>query len=217
MKSKVENYYHQEYFEKFQKKIGEFGGRANLFKFNKFIQIDDVVLDFGCGGGFLLNELKCKVKMGVELNPIARKYCIDVNHIECFETIDNVEDNSIDVIISNHCLEHTESPYNIMLKMYSKLKFGGKIILVVPLEGYKFTWSPNDINNHLYSFSPMNLGNLLQGCSFKEIKTEILYHKWPPYFIQIEKYFGFFIFNILCYVYGRINMNWTQVRGIAKK
>ncbi len=217
MKSKIENYYQEDYFEKFQKKIGEFGGKANLFKFEKYVSPSDTVLDFGCGGGFLLKELNCAVKIGVELNPIARNYCIEKNNIECFESLDQISDSSLDVIISNHCLEHTESPYFLIEKMYSKLRVGGKVIIVVPLDSYKYKWKPNDINNHLYSFSPMNIGNLLQGCSFTKIKADVIYHKWPPFFIQIERYLGFRIFNFLCLVYGRINKGWVQVRGVGFK
>lgn len=45
-----EMYYGEKYFE-WQKAVGEFGGRANLFKFEKYIKENDNVLDFGCGGG----------------------------------------------------------------------------------------------------------------------------------------------------------------------
>jgi SAM-dependent methyltransferase len=217
MKSKIENYYENNYFENYQKKIGEFGGKANLFKFNKYINTSDTVLDFGCGGGFLLKLIDCKSKIGIELNPIARDFCIKNNSIDCYENIDVIEDNSIDVIISNHCLEHTLSPYELISKMYSKLKKGGKIILVIPLDSFKYKWKPNDINNHLYSFSPMNLGNLLQGCNFNNISTEVIFHKWPPFYIQLEKYLGFKFFNFLCLIYGRLNKKWVQVRGIAEK
>lgn len=217
MKSKIENYYQEDYFENYQKRIGDFGGKANLFKFEKFINSNDVVLDFGCGGGFLLKNINCFNKVGIELNPIARGYCVNVNKINCYEDIDKVENGSIDVIISNHCLEHTLSPYELIHKMYDKLKKGGKIIIVVPLDSYNYKWKPNDINNHLYSFSPMNIGNLLQGCNFKEISTDVIYHKWPPFFLQIERFLGKIIFNILCLIYGRLNRRWVQVRGCAIK
>lgn len=45
-----ETYYDEKYFE-WQKTVGEFGGKANLFKFEKYINEDSDVLDFGCGGG----------------------------------------------------------------------------------------------------------------------------------------------------------------------
>jgi SAM-dependent methyltransferase len=213
----VINHYNDEYFSKYQKKIGEFGGKANVFKFKNYINESDTVLDFGCGGGYLLKQLKCNTKIGIELNPVARKTCIDQNKIDCFENIDEVQDESIDVIISNHCLEHTLSPYELINKMYTKLKKGGKIILVVPLDSLRYKWKPNDINNHLYSFSPMNMGNLLQGCNFKNINTDVILHKWPPFYIQIEKFFGSFIFNLSCLIYGRLNKKWVQVRGTAVK
>lgn len=42
--------YDKKYFD-WQKTIGEFGGKANLFKFEDNIKNTDTVLDFGCGGG----------------------------------------------------------------------------------------------------------------------------------------------------------------------
>jgi SAM-dependent methyltransferase len=217
MKSKIENHYEADYFENYQRKFGEFGGRANVFMYKKYILESDTVLDFGCGGGFLLKNLKCKNKIGVELNPVARNFCINTNKIDCFEDIDQIPNESIDVIISNHCLEHTLSPYNFISKMYDKLKDGGKIIIVVPLESYNYKWKPNDVNNHLYSFSPMNLGNLLQGSNFKEIKCDVIYHKWVPFYFQINKIFGDTVFNILSFIYGMLNRRCVQVRGIGVK
>jgi hypothetical protein len=34
-----------------------------------YIRKTDAVVDFGCGGGFLLDALDCGDKMGVEINP----------------------------------------------------------------------------------------------------------------------------------------------------
>jgi len=217
MKHNIIDYYQKEYFENYQKKIGVFGGKANLFKFKKYIKKTAPVLDFGCGGGFLLKHLDCENRIGIELNPVARDFCINNIGINCYQDIDVIEDNSIDVIISNHCLEHTLSPYELINKMYSKLKKGGKIILVVPLDSYNYKWKKNDVNNHLYSFSPMNIGNLLQGSNFINISTDIILHKWPPFYLHIEKFLGFKFFNFSSWIYGRLNRRWVQVRGIAEK
>lgn len=64
----------QEYSYNSQKGIGEIGGRANLFKFEPYIGAADRVLDCGCGGGFLLHNIRCAEKVGVELNPHARRH-----------------------------------------------------------------------------------------------------------------------------------------------
>lgn len=46
-----DSYYDKKYFE-WQKRAGEFGGVANLFKFEEYISKNSDVLDFGCGGVF---------------------------------------------------------------------------------------------------------------------------------------------------------------------
>jgi len=213
----ITSHYDDKYFSSYQKEVGELGGLANLFKFEKSIKPDDTVLDFGCGGGYLLKNINCKHKIGVEINPVAREFCEKTNNIKCLESIDEVEDESIDVIISNHCLEHVVNPYEIFTKMYKKLKVGGKIVIVIPLDSYKYAWKPNDVNNHLYSFSPMNLGNHLAGCGFKDIATKPILHKWPPYFRQVHSIFGNRIFHVLSWVYGAVNHRWVQVKGEGVK
>ena len=41
---KTENYYDTDYFNLYQKKIGEFGGKANVFKFKDHILKTDSIL-----------------------------------------------------------------------------------------------------------------------------------------------------------------------------
>jgi SAM-dependent methyltransferase len=210
-------HYDEDYFVNFQKEIGEFGGKANLFLFEKHVQRSDTVVDFGCGGGFLLKNLNCREKIGIDLNEVAREYCQKAHGIKCYESLDYLEDGSIDLVISSHCLEHTTNPFEIVSLLFRKLKNKGRIVIVIPLDAYKNKWVPNDINNHLYSFSPMNLGNILQDVGFKDISTMPVLHKWPPGFEKINKFFGFKIFHFLSWIYGSINKRVVQVKGIGTK
>ena len=70
--SKVKKKYDENYFNRY-KKIGEFGGIINKKRFQKYINNEDIVHDFGCCGGYLINELNCKIKHGVEINHTAIK------------------------------------------------------------------------------------------------------------------------------------------------
>lgn len=214
---KTENYYNEDYFNDYQKKIGQFGGKANLFKFKDDIKKTDNVLDFGCGGGFLLSNIECNYKAGIEINPIARKYCIHNLEIDCFSSISEVEDEKFDVIISNHALEHCERPFDIIKELKLKLKLGGKLIIVVPLDSFKYKFKTDDVNKHLYSFSPMNLGNILLMNEFTNIQTINVLHKWPPLWLIIQKYFGWTIFHLICSLYGHLNLYWTQTKAIGYK
>lgn len=216
--TRIAGHYREDYFNHYQKELGEFGGRANKFMFEKHIAPTDVVLDFGCGGGFLLKNLECRKKIGVEINPVAREYCNKVSEITCYESLEFVADESVDTVISSHCLEHTPNPFEIVSSLADKLKPKGTIIIVVPLDSYRYRWEPGDINNHLYSFSPMNLGNILQGAGFIDIVTEPVLHKWVPGFQTIDRIFGMKTFHLLSRIYGRfINKHYVQVRGRGTK
>ncbi len=66
--------YDKNYWD-YQKKIGQnfFHTHAVINKFKSFVNPEDAVLDFGCGGGFVLNTLNCKKRVGIEINPHAQK------------------------------------------------------------------------------------------------------------------------------------------------
>ncbi len=209
----MHEHYNKEYFD-WQKNIGAFGGWANVTKFNKYITEDMNVIDFGCGGGFLLNNIKCKNKLGIEINDEARKHVNSIG-IDSVKHIEEAPDNWADCIVSNHALEHVPNPLEIITKLKPKLKVGGKIIFVVPCDSVSYKYKPNDVNYHLFSWSPMNLGNLFTEAGYKVIESKALIHKWPPYYRQIAKLFGRTGFNLACKIYARIERSYFQSRVIA--
>ncbi len=208
------NYYDEQYF-KWQKDIGVFGGRVNLFKFKEFISPNDSVIDFGCGGGYLLNNITCKDKIGIEVNDIARQIA-QKNGIAVVNSANEIPDNWADVIISNHALEHTFSPLQELKGLYPKLKNGGKIVFVIPHEK-NVPYHPNDINKHLYTWSQMNIGNLFTVAGFKVEQVERINHSWSLRFTKLYEIFGETVFHLLCRVFAKYRRNITQIRVIATK
>lgn len=213
--NKVSNHYNSKYFN-WQSSLGEFGGWANTTKFDQYVSKENKVLDFGCGGGYLLRNLNCHKKVGVEVNPCAVKEAVK-NGIEVFSSSDAVPNDYVDRVISNNALEHTLHPLEELRILYDKLKFGGKLIFVVPCESISNIYKPNDINNHLYSWSPMCMGNILIEAGYKLIESKPYIHKWPPKFRLIAKLGGRGLFEFTCRLYGRINRSWFQVRAVAEK
>lgn len=55
--------YKKDYFD-WQKEIEKIGGKLNMFKFENEVKETDVLLDFGCGGGYLLDNFKNSKKIG---------------------------------------------------------------------------------------------------------------------------------------------------------
>lgn len=217
-KNGLENHYDKEYFE-WQRTVGEFGGKANLFKFSSFIKNTDTVLDFGCGGGYLLKNIDTSgKKIGVEINENAYKTAIE-NGVEIHKSLSEIESNSVDVIISNHALEHIENPLHILYEFKRIIKSNGKIVVVVPHEcGTKVNRLDN--NMHLYTWSPQTLVNLFRVADISVLKYNSIYHLWMPHYQTIQKIFGWKIFNMLCTVYGRLKGTIKQtivVGSVLKK
>jgi SAM-dependent methyltransferase len=215
MSDLTSTHYDDRYFG-WQAAMGEFGGWANQSKFSRYIEGNSRVLDFGCGGGYILKNLRCGRRVGVEVNPIAAETAAR-NGIEVFTRVADVPDEYVDVVISNSALEHALQPLEELISLHKKLVPGGKIIFVVPCESISYGYKPNDINHHLYTWSPMCLGNLFSEAGFSVVESKPYIHKWPPKYRLIARLGGRRLFDVACRIYGRIARSWFQVRLVAEK
>jgi len=211
----MNNYYNNIYY-KWQKKSGELGALIDLWKFEKYIKKDDLVLDFGCGGGQILSRLHCRKKYGVEINTTASLEA-QKNGIITFSTLDKVPKKlKFDVIISHHSLEHVQDPANILYQLKKYLKKKGKSIHIVPINDWRNdkTYNKNDINKHLFTWTPLLLGNLFSHCGYKIKRIEILTHAWLPLSKYSYPLLPRFLYHKLCVVWSILTRN-RQIRIIA--
>lgn len=206
--------YNKDYFD-WQKNIGAFGGVANLFKFDPYIKSEDTVLDFGCGGGFLLHNLQVRAKAGVEINPEARKAAVE-QEIKVYPSIDEVPDDFATVVISNHALEHVYCPYDTLKALLPKIKDGGQIVFVVPHQKPDEAYIEDDVNQHLYTWNPLTLGNLAKAAGYVNIQADVIQHAWPPKYQQLYQKHGQKKFDRICKKHARKKKIY-QVRVVASK
>ena len=129
---KHSQHYDANYFD-WQNDIGKFGGWANQTKFLDFLKPNSTIIDFGCGGGFLLSAIEAKRKIGIEVNEVAATEAAK-HGLEVFSSTLDVPDAIADFIISNNALEHTLRPLDELKALLPKLKPGGLCIFVVPCE-----------------------------------------------------------------------------------
>ncbi len=210
-------HYDEKYWA-WQKIIGETGGILNKFKFEEYIKPTDTVIDFGCGGGFLLNQLQCARKIGAEVNTTAIKQAQEYG-IETYSDLNAIDDNIADVIISNHALEHVPSPYDIITLLKRKLKKDGLLIIVVPSEqacNASYGFKEEDRNQHLFTWTPMTLGNLIKLAGFAIIKSEAIQHCWVGDYINEAKNDDLTDYHERCHQHA-IKTNSYQIRVVAKK
>ena len=216
MTEKASKHYDAAYFE-YQARLGDFNTWASLGKFNSYISADDTVLDFGCGGGFVLKSIQCKKKVGVEVNPAALETARR-NAVEVYTDADQVADDSVDVLISNHALEHTLNPLQELKTLLHKVRKGGKVVFFVPCDSIRVKYKPNDVNHHLYTWNPMCLGNLFTEAGYLVKESKAYTHRWPPRIAQIvAKIGGRPLFELACRITGSLTRKYFQVRLIAER
>ena len=167
----------------------------------------------------MLANLDCQRKIGIEPNNSA----VDLikksgaeHYFDSSKCMQSIGAESVDTIVSNHALEHTLNPLEELQDLYELLKPGGIIHFFVPLDSVKYSYDADDINYHLYSWSPQNLGNLFVEAGFTIINSRPYHHKWPPYYQHIAR-LGWPVFHLACKVYARLERKWFQVEIIAKK
>jgi SAM-dependent methyltransferase len=217
------SHYGAEYF-RWQFEIGSFGGWANLPKFSKYIHPRMKVLDFGCGGGYLLANVNCKEKLGLEINPVARAEA-EKSGIRTVASTSEIEDDWADVIISNHALEHCQNPLQELQALLRKLVPGGTAVFVVPCEAIKNSYRTGDPNHHLYSWGPMSLANLFAEAGFTVVESKAYVHSWPPRFTPrlLRSLGGRWLFEVGCRMYGALTYlnltpaSYCQIRVVAKR
>ena len=181
MKKGGENFYNKEYFA-WQSQSNELGGKIQAdILFQEYINENDVVLDFGCGGGATIYYVNCGKRYGYDVNPCAREAALK-RGINVVASIDEIEDESLDAVISNHALEHTPNPYEILVNLKKKLKVGGKFIIYVPsmedelgkLNRQNNIYDKTDQDNHLFGWNFQLLSNLFiyAGYEIEDTKTK---------------------------------------------
>jgi hypothetical protein len=210
----MRDYYDAAYFE-WQKSSGAFAATVDLFKFEAYINPNDSLIDFGCGGGFLLNRIACERKAGIEPNEAARAHAEQLG-LRVYKEVEEAPDEFATIVISNHALEHVEAPLDSIRRLVPKMQPGAKAVFVVPHESECKTYDPTDVNQHLYTWTSQTLGNLFAAAGFTNIAVRSIRHMWPPFHSHIHAALGLKAFHIVCRAYALMRANY-QLCVIAER
>ena len=137
-----EEYLEGEYREEVAKKVGfdrtvkdfmRVNDCARRVKENAPFYIGKDITDFGCGEGDFLKETKefAKSSVGIELQINCIKELNNIG-IRCENSLDMLENDSIDTFFLFHSFEHLPEPLKILKEIKSKLRKKGRVILEVP-------------------------------------------------------------------------------------
>ena len=165
---------------RYQEPLAELFGEIGAQKFQPYVARGDFVVDFGAGSGHTLAALSAGRKVGIEPIPQNRASAESLG-IETVEQIDELGAGEVDVVVSNHALEHTLAPYAELNAIFEALRPGGKLALVVPVDDWRTQKAPRprDPNHHLYGWTPLSLANLLSDTGFEVQACRVVNWGYP--------------------------------------
>ena len=145
---------------------------------NSKAQLNDAILDVGCGSGMLLGKL---YKMGFTnltgIDPFINEEH-DYGEVKILKKeIDNM-DGKFDLIMMHHALEHMADPLKAMKKAWSLLNKKKYLLVRIPIMGnygwntYKEFWAGLDAPRHLFIPSEKGMRMLAEEAGFELVKSE---------------------------------------------
>lgn len=165
----------------YQQHAEDMRGTLVAEKYQPYIEATDTIVDFGCGAAGATLRIECGRRIGVEPNENGRALA-EARGVEMYPTATDLPDAVADVVISNHALEHTLSPYSELVELRRALKPGGKLVMYTPLDDWR-TYRDlhrRDPNHHLYTWAPVHLRNLLTEAGFHVEECRTVTKAWPP-------------------------------------
>jgi SAM-dependent methyltransferase len=175
--------------------------KVALVKFFYNTDINLRILDYGCG-------------MGQNIALLSNAVGYDISHfsvgfakgkgLNATNNLDDLDDESFDVVFSAHTLEHHPYPKTMLEEMYAKLKPGGKLILVLPHERHGKASFELDLNQHLYNWNFQNINNLLLLCNYKVTENRYVYGIGYNVLLPVYKY-SFNLYYTLTNLLSKLN------------
>ncbi|HEX2608529.1 MAG TPA: class I SAM-dependent methyltransferase [Flavisolibacter sp.] len=150
-------------------------------KFFTGVDLNSKILDFGCGLG--QNIYKIPNAVGYDISEFGVEFCRRKG-INATNHLTDLPNESFDIVFSSHVLEHHPHPKTMLEDIFSKLKKGGKFILVIPHETHGKAQFKFDLNQHLYTWNFQAINNLLLMNGFEILENKYVrgagYNKLLP-------------------------------------
>jgi SAM-dependent methyltransferase len=145
---------------------------------NSKAQLNDAILDVGCGSGMLLGKLH---KMGFTnltgIDPFINKEQ-DYGEVKIFKKEIYQMTGNFDVIMMHHALEHMADPIGSMKMAHTLLNENKYLLVRIPIMGnygwnkYREYWAGLDAPRHLFIPSEKGMRILAEQAGFELIKLE---------------------------------------------
>lgn len=187
--------------------------RARHAQTDLFADMDpkSAVFEFGVGLG--KNIALLPNKAGYDISKFAREFS-EQKGIEVFADMAQVPEGHFDVVLSSHVLEHLEEPIANLQLLGSKLKPGGKLVIVLPVEHHDAQIG-TDTDHHLFAWNFRTITNLLERANYRVIDRRFRYGT-AQYKLRLLGKLSFRLYDATTRLLGRV-LNRRDMVIVAEK
>jgi len=193
------------------------------------------LLDLGCGLGYFLHGVKKDgvfEATGADISEDAIEYVKSKfgYNILSESTLEQVEEQSFDIITQWHVLEHVHLLDERMKQLHKMLKTDGTMFIAVPNSAswdagyYKSHWDGFDVPRHLYHFNRKSFSMLMNKYGFKVVDIKPMWFDAPYISMRSESHKGSglpFLFGAIFGLYSNfkatISGDYSSLMFIVKK
>lgn len=192
-------------------------------KLVKSFSTSGLIVDYGCGLGHLVAQMQKEglSVRGFEIDDDVRDLSCEILNLSLqpLSEFGALKNESIDVLMMWHVLEHVYDLCMDFQQIVEKVKQNGVLIIAVPnyrsydAQFYKKNWEAYDVPRHLYHFDKESVHNFLSSYGLK--RESIIPMLFDSYYVSMRsekntKGGGFilrglwkgFLSNLLAYKYG---------------
>jgi len=150
--------------------------------FQKYVPKDSAVLDLGCGYGEFINQIQCRSKFAMDLNPDAPERVAP--DVKCFlqdcSARWTLEDHSLDLVFTSNFFEHLPDKPSLgrtLDEAYRCLKPTGRLIAMGP----NIKYLPGEYWDFWDHYLPLTEASLKEALENRNFRVEECLSKFLPY------------------------------------
>ena len=138
--------------------------------------------------------------------------------IDARPRIEDFTGSEFDRVITSHALEHVTDPAAVLEGRRELIAPAGLLVVLVPMDDWPNTthcsWTPDDVDMHLFAWTPLTLGNLLTVTGYEPVSIEPVKYPYSCFVTPLAKY-SERAHMVAARAYGTVRRRW-QILAAAR-